>query len=308
MATVGSILEGAFGLIRRRPGAVAIWGLTYLIGSMAIGLLMVPLMGGLGMPVDPTQPPSVSGGFFGGMLLIYFLYLLLSIVLINAVYRAILRPRDTGFASMRVGGDEFRMLGLTLLFFVGMLILYFISLFGMMILGGIVGLAAGNSSGFAALLGIVLGLGYIGFWIWLWVRLSLIFPMTFYRRRFAIDEGWALGRGRFWTMFLAYLVVWVIVIVVAFLCFWSTFADLFAAVGANRGDPLAGARAMEAVTQGRQGAGMVGMVVGAIIMSVVSLLGFVLGYGVVGSAARELLDEQGDVSEEDVERTAQIFE
>jgi len=310
MATVGSILEGAFGLVRRRPGAVAIWGLTYIVGSVAIMGVMVLLLGSAsGFAPQPGAEFSsgMAGGFFGTLILFYVLYALLSVVLINAVYRAILRPNDTAFASLRVGSDEFRMLGLTILFVIGMIILYFISALAMMMIGGGLGLAVGRSPGVAVLVSVLLMLGFLGFWIWLSVRVSLIFPMTFHRRRFAIDEGWALGRGRFWTMFGAYLVVWIVIIAVSLIFFWSIFGALFAMIGSG-GDPVAQRVAVEQMMESRAAAGIASMIFTMVGGAVLALLSFVLGYGVVGSAARELLSERGDVTEEEAEYTAQIFE
>ncbi|WP_204270332.1 hypothetical protein, partial [Klebsiella aerogenes] len=56
---------------------------------------------------------------FSLMLLLYLCLLLLVVVLMNAVFRAMLRPQEGGFAFMRLGMDEFRMLGLVVLVCIG---------------------------------------------------------------------------------------------------------------------------------------------------------------------------------------------
>ncbi|MEN3745721.1 hypothetical protein TPR58_00980 [Sphingomonas sp. HF-S3] len=268
----------------------------------AFGLLL-----GTSMIFMPGQAadPSAMGQFGAGallmILLVYLLQFFLSIILINAVYRAMLRPSESSFAFMRIGGDEFRMLGLAVIFFIGIVILYLLMLLATMVVAFVIGAIAGQNTAVAGVLTFVLGIGFFALWIWVLVRLSLIFPMTFHRRRIAIDEGWALGKGRFWTLFGSYLVVWLLIVVLALVFFWSIFAAIFAAAGS--GDPTA---AQFAVAQ------MMGSVATVIMFVigtfVLSLMAFVLGYGVVGSAARELLAETGDVPEADAYRTAEIFE
>lgn len=305
MATVGSIIGGAFGLIRERPGAVAVWGVVYIVGMLVIyafaGLIMGAGLMMPGQPVDPTTMMAPGGGVFLGIFLLYLMQFLLSIVLINAVYRALLRPSESSFAFLRLGSDEFRMVGLAIIFVIGLIIFYLLMMLVMVVLGFIGGAIAGNNSAFAGLFGILLMLGFVAALLWVMVRLSLIFPMTFYRRRIAIDEGWALGKGRFWTLFGSYLVVWLIVILLALVFFSSTFLAMASAM--RTGDPAA----IEQV--GAMSGGSIATMLFAMVgLVVVSLVSFVLGYGVVGSAARELLEEKGDVPEADAYRTAEIFE
>lgn len=306
MATVGSIIGGAFGLIRERPGAVAVWGVVYIVGTLVSyaigGLIMGTGMMMPGQPMDPTTMMAPGGGFFLGIIILYLLQFLLSIVLINAVYRALLRPSEGGFAFLRVGGDEFRMMGLTIIFFVGLIVFYLLLLLVGLIIGFIAGALANNNPAVAGVFGILLGLGFFCLLTWLFVRLSLIFPMTFHRRRIAIDEGWALGKGRFWTLFGSYIVVWLIILVLVLVFFGSTFLAMASAMSTR--NPAA----FEQIAS-QQAAGSIATVLFAMIgIFVVSLVSFVLGYGVVGSAARELLEEQGDVPESDAYRTAEIFE
>ena len=39
--------------------------------------------------------------------------------------------------------------------------------------------------------------------VWLQVRLSLVFSLTFLRRKFIIGDSWELTRGRLWSLFAA---------------------------------------------------------------------------------------------------------
>jgi hypothetical protein len=305
MATVGSIIGGAFGLIRERPGAVAVWGVVYIVGTLVSyaigGLIMGAGMMMPGQPVDPTTMMAPGAGVFLGAFLLYLLQFLLSIVLINAVYRALLRPSESSFAFLRIGSDEFRMVGLAIIFFVGLIIFYLLMMLVMVVLGFLGGAVVGNDGPVAVVLGFLLVLGFMAALTWLFVRLSLVFPMTFHRRRIAIDEGWALGKGRFWTLFGSYLVVWLIILLLVLVFFSSTFLAMAAAM--RTGNPAAIEQA--GFMAGGSIATMLFTMVGLVVVSLVS---FVLGYGVVGSAARELLEEKGDVPEADAYRTAEIFE
>src|SRR5690606_10927907 len=95
-----------------------------------------------------------------GLGLVYALVLPVALItqsmLGAAVYRAILRPADGGVGYLRLGGDELRLIGLSIIYFlltvVGMVVITFVA--GLVV--GLLGAAIG--AGGAALLGVGVGL------------------------------------------------------------------------------------------------------------------------------------------------------
>ena len=130
MASVGSIIGGGLRVVRDRPGSVAIWGLTYIVGYIVIAVLMALIFAGsigFGRMSEPGQMPAFSGGFLLGMLFYLLAYVLLLSVLMNAVFRSVLRPEERSFASLRIGSDEWRMFGLVIIVVIAAIILTFIA-------------------------------------------------------------------------------------------------------------------------------------------------------------------------------------
>ena len=310
MASVGSIVGGAFALVRDRPGSVVAWGVTYILGNLAIifiaGLLAAGSMG-FGATGDL---PSLSGGFLVTMLLVYLGYFLLFAVLLNAVFRAVLRPDDRGFFSLRLGMDEFRMLGLLLLVLIASFVIMFIVQLLMTMVLSFLMLALGGGV-MGGVVTVVVSLLYFGAIIWVGVRLSLLYPLTFYRRAITIDGTWALTRGRFWTLFLSYLVVAVVFGVVFFALAWFTFGGMFATAAQSSqgvGPEEAGARAMmmfamqfSAIPLGvKIGVGLLWGVLLAIVSTVFNAM--------LAVATRELLIDSGETPEDEAYRSAEIFE
>jgi hypothetical protein len=80
---------------------------------------------------------------------------------------------------------------------------------------GAVGAAAGGPGG--ALLAVVGALVALGVSVWVFVRLSLAAPMTFAERKLRVFESWSLTRGHFWALFGAYLIAFVMGLVVSLL-------------------------------------------------------------------------------------------
>lgn len=303
MANIGSIVGGAFNIIKERPGAVVAWALTYIFGMIALFLLVGLLFAGAAA-ASGGGPPEFSGGMILGILLFYLGYFLLLIILMNAVFRTVLRPDERSLASLRLGMDEFRMLGLQIIVLIASMVLAFILQLVLGLVVGIVMAATRDSPQIGFAFSMVLTLAYVAAWIWLSVRISLLYPMTFYRRSIVIDEAWSLGRGSFWALFISYVIVVAPVVVL----FIVTFASMFAAAAGAASDPYAAAEAMD-----RWQASWLDMSWGAaialgLVWIVVLVLTAVLWPGVMASAAKELLIARGDYSEEDVERTAEIFE
>ena len=171
MATfsIGDAIGSGFGLIRRRPLSVWAWGLTYLIlaglPAMAMFGWMAPdyfsflhrvlsTPAGAGEPPDPAlfmpmqmkammlQPVMFVGSLVGRA------------VLVAAVFRAVLEPRNKAFASMRLGAQEL-WLGLLMLA-IGILAVVLI------VVVAIVAVAIGLG-GAAGLKAAQVGTGWIGF-------------------------------------------------------------------------------------------------------------------------------------------------
>src|SRR4051812_40217992 len=111
MVTVGSIVNGGFRLLRERPLSVLIWGAIYMALTVASSLLLMrPIMAAQGGAAVPGAMPSPA--MFALFIPFYLGVILLSVVLYAAALRAALRPEEGGFASIRFGLDELRLIGL----------------------------------------------------------------------------------------------------------------------------------------------------------------------------------------------------
>lgn len=196
-----------FRIMRRAPVAVVMWGVTYFV---CIGLILLAASGAVFSMVtaigdaEPTAAQSFRIG--SSVILAYLIAIPLSLVaasiVVAATCRAVLTPKKPGFFFMRLGGAEFRLMGAYMLIALGF-VAAMLLIFG--IIGGIMGgTAAMNGAG--AMPPWVVALiypayfGFIFFYVWISVRLSLLGPITVAEGRFALGRAWAASRGRFWVL------------------------------------------------------------------------------------------------------------
>jgi hypothetical protein len=217
---VGSIISGSFRPVREWPVAVAVWGLIYMAATIAMTFAMRPFVAGAwgaSLGGDPQARLAAAMGSLGNLLSMELGLLILFVILMTAAQRAVLRPADKGLFYLKLGMDELRMLALTII----LVILFYV---GLVVAVGVLAVGAVALGRAAAVVLMIVGIvALLALAIWLEVRLSLAFPLTLLRRRIIIGESWRLTRGRFWTLFGAYLVIFVI-----FLVLWSVVASLTA--------------------------------------------------------------------------------
>ena len=247
--SVGSIVSGAFRLLRERPGAVAAWGLVYL--AVVVGMLFAtrPYVEAQTAAMTRNDPAAMMASMqsFGVLMLANLVSLGVFMVLFTAAMRAVLRPLDPGFAYLRVGMDELRVIALSILFLIGFYFAFIIAALVVALVAGIFAIAGGAAAGIA-----VGGIGLallIAAAVWIEVRLSLVFPLTLIRGRFVIGESWRLTKGRFWTLFGAYLVLGLVLlllwIAVAMVTLGSYWTDLMQSGFTPEGIQAAARRQME---------------------------------------------------------------
>lgn len=292
MLTAGTMIEGAFRLVRERPVAVAMWGLLYLIATIIMALAMRPFveaqlatMGG-----DPQAAVAAMGSTMGTVFLLQFGFLLLFVVLMTAAQRAVLRPEARASAYIRLGADEARILGLTLLYIIGLYIAFlFLGIVAALFAAG-AGAALGAWA--AAVVGIVLFIAVLAVMVWLQVRLSLAFPLTILRRKFVIRESWRRTRGHFWPLFGGYLVIFVIVLVLLTVAGLVTSGSYFGALLANANNPDAVRQAM--MTQMEQQFGSISpmTIIGWVVSAVAGAIMIALFGGSAASAAKALVADE----------------
>ena len=303
MASVGSILSGAFRLFREKPATVAIWGLVFVVISLASNLPSYFMQGTQPNPVPFAQPDFMS--VIGMIVLAVVVMLVYTSVMMCAVFRAVLRPDESSFASIRLGMDELRMMGLYLILMIGAVFIWVICVLLLMLL---VGGAALSGSGVATFL--VAGVGYLGLiggLIFVSVRLSLVFALSFARRRLAIDEAWSLTRGRFWMLFAVYLILVLIAIVLYLVAVAPFMGPFFSAMSEAIRNP-GGDSAQALELAGMNNFTLQMLILMSLATALVQTVLHTLNGSATATAVRELLNEQGEALEDDVERTAQIFE
>jgi hypothetical protein len=297
MVTVGTVVNGGFDLVRRRPLAMLVWGALYTAVAVGGSLLLLRPM----MMAAQTQPGAVSlPNTFALMLPMYAMYLFLAVVLFTAALRAAVRPGEDSLASIRVGMDELRMLGLMIVL---TMVFVLVALAGFVVLGivtAVLGsLAAGGGSGPIVAIVLLFSLVIYGAAIVVQVRLSPAVALTVLRRKIVIGEAWRLTRGSFWTLFASYLVLGIMLFVVYVGLIAITAGPYFADL-AQHGFTPQGIEAASQLQMARQMSGIsLLMVVGWIASAVVTGLGFAVWAGAIGAATQGLLG----VSAEDYAET-----
>jgi hypothetical protein len=195
-----------FRLTRRAPVAVALWALLYVVLMVATLALMGPslatLMAEVARLQEVASPQPEDLQSLGALYALLVgtalpLSLLVTAVLAAAVARAVLRPAEAAFGYMRLGMDELRVLGVTLVLFVVFAIAWTLPF---VLVGVIGGVATASGQGWLWLVAVLLGLAGVAGVIWLLVRLSLAVPLVVAERRFAPFDSFALTKGRFWPL------------------------------------------------------------------------------------------------------------
>jgi hypothetical protein len=300
MLSVGAIIAGGFGVLRRRPLAVLVWGLIYAAVMVGMMFAMRPFFAMQASAMQPGGDPQAAlaniGAMMGRIFLMEVLILIVFTVLMTAAQRTVLRPAESGFASIRLGMDEVRMFALTLLLFIGSYIGFVVLAMILALVAALLAAAAGiGVTGIAMFVAMLVALALF---IWLEVRLCLAFPLTLLRRKIIIGESWRLTRGRFWTLFAAFLVLFV-----ALLVLWAIVAAL--TQGAYWSELMRSGMNPQAVqtAAARQAAVQLAfspiMIVGLVFGGLVGGVTVALFGGAVATAVRLLVD--------DVDRMAETF-
>jgi hypothetical protein len=225
-------------------------------------------------------------------LLVSLAGLLVTTIVYAAAQRAVLRPREGGPGFLRLGMDEVRLFFLSLLylvvFIVGVIVISFVFAIFM---GG----ASTDASTTGAIVVLVVGAvlaAYFG------TKLSLTFPLTIIREGYAVGEGWALTNGRFWTLFGAYFILFLIMLGTGIAIILATQQDYLQAVfqyGVNSDEAVrASLREYELLNAGEVD---VQLVLHWVLSSIQGGIGFALCGGAVATAAQELTADEDGLSE-----------
>lgn len=235
--SIGTAISEAFGLMRRRPLATFVWGLLMVAPSVGSMALILPILGEMltAIASEGADPDQVQNAMMGDMMqmqgvsaLLNLLQVVVTVIVYTAVMRAVLRPRETSFFSLRLGMDELRVavVGLALVVGFYMLVAIFI------LLGVGIGFASwGLGEPYNWLIIVSLGVGlFVAIWLGA-ARVSLMVPASVLHRTFAFEEGWKLGRGRTGALFGMMLLIILIMLVVQVIAVGIGSAVFMAAAG-----------------------------------------------------------------------------
>ncbi|MEA2999139.1 MAG: hypothetical protein QOK17_972 [Sphingomonadales bacterium] len=290
MLTVGTVAAGGFATLRTRPWAVAIWAIVYIAAAVAVGMMVRPMIAPMIMVNGPNPDPQALSQMMtmmSRMFLLEFVYLILILILLTAAMRAVIRPEAPGFAYIRLGGDELRIVGLSIFLVVAF---YIAMIVGVIVVGVIVVAVTGAAGPAAAAPAAILeALVLIGVFVYAEVRLSLALPLTLLRGQFVLAESWRLTRGRFWTLLGAYLLLFLIIFLLWLVVAAITFGPYFANLIAHRGDPEA-LRAMAHAQMTRPFSMMPMALVAAGLSGVLGALSLAFFGGASATAARILAE------------------
>jgi hypothetical protein len=160
---------------------------------------------------------------------------------------------------------------------------------------GILALAAGPGVG--AVLAVVVVLFCCWIAAWLMTRFSLSYPLTVLRGEFVVFESWSLTGGRFWSLFGAYFVIFVVYFLLATLMSLVTSGSYLL-------EMMQGgftSEAMQAAAEHQRAEQMAGvslpMILSWVLGGLLGGLSIALFGGAAATAARDLTGDVAGVAE-----------
>jgi hypothetical protein len=170
-------------------------------------------------PNDPfsvmTPPASVMA--LGGL---YFLFLIFFYLLFAAYEAACLRwmirGETKGFMGLALDGDTWRVYFTYWLWFFLLIAVYIVC--AIVAFGAIAGLAAGahgdsSTPGPTGLVAVVVVLAILLMLLYFGVRFSPAAATSVAKKRFAFFDAWTVTKGRFWALFGAFILLWLMYMV-----------------------------------------------------------------------------------------------
>jgi len=151
-------------------------------------------------------------------------------------------------------------------------------------------LVIGKAGG--VIIAVIMGCVLFGAAIYAQVRLSLAGALTVIRRRIVIKDAWHATKGRFWTLFGVYLLIWLAFLIITIVITALTNPHLLVAYASFD------AQAINAVAQeqlAQQGAGpSIGLIVQMLLGAVLFTAMLAVAFGAVATAALELGEPASD--------------
>jgi hypothetical protein len=216
--SVEKALGAGFGLIKREPLAVLMWGVAYVVMTVVIqAIALGPALGAVltGVLSDPEDAEAaVEQAMQANALITFPLIFLLSIgayaILYGAIARAELHPEDRRFFFLRLSKRELWLalsyLALTVLAVLAIVV----ACIPVFLIVRVVSIGEGQgmlASGLLVGVPALVGLLYLG------ARLSMTWLMAFEEERFVLFDSWALTRGQGWRLVVLTLALMFLLII-----------------------------------------------------------------------------------------------
>jgi len=224
----GQALASGFRLIARRPLAVLVWALLYLVVALAPQVAMVATIWPdfLALAAEragdsvhaQAEPDMQQLAALNAKASVFQLTqmvtgVLSATVLAGAVFRGVLEPESRAFAYLKLGRQELWLAVVMVITWVMAALAFFVAMIPAVVVGTIGSLAGGPDYLGGMLAFAVIMLAACGGLIWAFLRFSLGLPMSFAEGQFRLFESWRLTGGHAFKMFQAGVCVTVIVLV-----------------------------------------------------------------------------------------------
>ncbi|GAA0623432.1 hypothetical protein GCM10009422_19360 [Brevundimonas kwangchunensis] len=282
------------------------WALASLIISLVSSALIVALFGDsmsqlIAASNTPATDPAEVAALFGQMagmyaVLLPFVLLIFSIFT-GAVYRAVLRPTESGMAYLRLGATELRLAVVLVALWALSIVLTFALALCIGVIAAVIAMAAGGGGAGAgiatALIVLVLYLVMIAGLLAFWVKFSFAAPMTFAEGRIRIFQSWKATKGHFWPLLGAYVLAGILGIMVSFLGSAISFAFMMALSGASAGSLDAMFQMLQADYTSLQSFFTAPMIANLVVTSFFSALTYAIFLAPPAVAYRDIVGDKG---------------
>ncbi len=211
---IGEAITAGFGVIRRQPLAVLLWGLVQLAVTGLIIAALAPFYmalftelaraGSGGQPPDMQAFQPMALQMQGASYLLDLVGAATGAVVYCAVFRSVLHPEQNRYGYLRVGAPELFTLVLMIAGYIAFVIALLVAMIPIIIVVGI--LVATHAVAAAIIFGVVIGVAAVVAAIYVALRFSLVVPMMVDDGKFHLMESWALTRGKVWSLFMVGLI------------------------------------------------------------------------------------------------------